>query len=227
MTIRALHPTLLSVTFALAGCAPSNRVDVAPQAPSAAALAAPPGERVFRAPINAVWDALMRQAARPPFSLEQAQPDARLARLAWSADDPTQYVECGRFASLVKSAQGERVFAFPSAAASEEYLVADGNTFVRVLRSIQLSGSTVVQLQALGDSATRTRVETRYTILKHVTAQAATPLGTRIMPGTGSWTTTFATPEEGAEASPEHMRCRATGAIERAVLDRIARELTG
>jgi hypothetical protein len=76
-------------------------------------------------------------------------------------------------------------------------------------------------------AATRVHVETRYTILKHVTAQAATQLGTRTMPGTGSWTTTFATAEEGAEASPEHMRCRATGAIERAVLDRITQDLTG
>jgi hypothetical protein len=178
--------------------------------------------RPFDADADSVWRALIAHVGDTFFVIDNMEKDSYFLNLSFSAKEPTEYVDCGHVTSEVANARGPRTYSFPAASASEEYEATNGGHLYFISRQISLSGKANVLLTSVSPSKTQVKVTTRYIVRK--TAVQRTPMDID-PPQNLDATVSFSTGEAGDEPTGMKMRCLATLALERGILDGVAAKL--
>lgn len=178
--------------------------------------------RTFDAETDAVWRALIAHVGDTFFVIDNMEKDSYFLNLSFSAKDPAQYVDCGHVTSDVANARGPRTYSFPAASASEEYEVTNGGHLYFISRQTALSGKVNVLLTSVSPTQTQMKVTTRYMVRK--TAVQRTPMDID-PPQNLDATVSFSTGETGDEPTGMKMRCVATLALEKAILDGVTAQL--
>lgn len=178
--------------------------------------------RTFDAETDAVWRALIAHVGDTFFVIDNMEKDSYFLNLSFSAKDPTEHIDCGHVTSNVANARGPRTYSFPAASASQEYEATNGGHLYFISRQITLSGKVNVLLTSVSPSQTQMKVTTRYVVRK--TAVQRTPMDID-PPQNLDATVSFSTGETGDETTGLKMRCVATLALERVILDGVAARL--
>jgi hypothetical protein len=179
--------------------------------------------RVFDAPPDAVWRAVVAHVGDTFFVIDNMEKDSFFLNLSFSAKDPAEYIDCGQVTSDVTNARGPRHYSFPGASAAEEYEATDAGHLYFVSRQMGLTGKVNLLLTALGPSQTRMKVTARYVVRK--TAVERTPMDID-PPRTLDTTLSFSTGELAQEPTGMKMQCRGTLALETSILDGTAAKLS-
>ena len=157
--------------------------------------------------------------AKKFFVINNIDKESGLINLSYSGN-PANFIDCGRIKSYVKNARGERTYDFPAARDHQVYEVMDEHGLWFADRTMTLEGRINLIFEKVGPNSTRVTANTRYVVVRSVTAQKA---GTRI-PLTAAYTINFDSGSGAnfpANAKGIGVRCIATGDLEKEVLSLI------
>lgn len=98
--------------------------------------------------------------------------DAGPVRMRYSGD-PTDYVDCGRVVSSVKTEQGERRYDFPASAPFMQYQIMNKGRLFQVERRMTLEAVVTLKLKTISPGRTRVEARADYNLTRQQTATAA------------------------------------------------------
>jgi hypothetical protein len=163
-----------------------------------------------------VWQRLITGAQRAGFVVESPNQATWTLQLHYTGD-PKDYIDCGRVMAKVKTAKGERNYDFPAAKAYQQYELQQGSKLFLVDRRMNLDVRAMLNLEALGPSRTRVKLDSQYTAIRDQSVQGG---------GAQSFALTAKVnfgSSDGATFPDAATRCRATGKFESDVLSLVRR----
>ena len=177
---------------------------------------------ILRDPFEAAWTKSVTALGGSFFVINNIVKDSKFINLSYSGD-PEKYVDCGHVAINVKEGIGTTTYQFPGARRSVQYKLARGFSTAVVNRQMYLESRINILFEELDKNETGLKVVVRYivtrtgteTVIDHINNQTSTlplpPLSFSFNTG-------------GSDSAPgeTNLTCRATGEMERAVIDLLA-----
>ena len=181
---------------------------------------------ILRDPFEAAWTKSVRALGESFFVINNIVKDSKFINLSYSGD-PEKYVDCGHVAINVKEGIGTTTYQFPGARRSVQFKLARAFSTSVVNRQMYLESRINILFEELDKNETGLKVVVRYivtrtgteTVIDHINNRTSTlPLP----PLSFSFTT------GGSDSAPgeTNLTCRATGEMERALVDLLASPYT-
>lgn len=199
----ALIATAVS-TCMLAACATST-VNYTP--PVSVAVS---NSKVTPAAFEPTWDKLVRELSSDFFVINNIDKASRLINISFSSNHPSEFVDCGRSVRTFKNARGERRYDYAAADSSEFTAANKQGTAFNYRRTTKLDGRTNIYVAPEG-TGTVVTVNSKYVL--NVQFRAFNLDGGPA--GNESFSWDFSTKQPFSDGE---VRCYATGAIERRIL---------
>jgi hypothetical protein len=173
---------------------------------------------------DTTWDGLIKNLSSRFFVINNVEKVSRIMNVSFSADDPTQYADCGETTRKFKSGTGsEEIFTFKNAAATIHFkAVAPNGVAYEAVNQQRLEGRANVYVAPNGN-LTDIAVNVRYVIQPNVTVVPihqlyGTPIGPAEHPTNQPYT--FDTGNPGTTAAEgSNITCRSNGKLEQMILD--------
>lgn len=147
---------MLSVAFLAAGCATSTEIYMPP--PGSGGVT---NSKVVQKPFEHVWDQLVRQLSSDFFVINNIDKSSRLINLSFSAQRPSEYVDCGQTNRSFTNAHGTRNYSYNTAdSATFAFANQQGHVF-NLNRRSRLEGRTNIYVAPEGPG-TLVTVNTKY-----------------------------------------------------------------
>lgn len=135
--------------------------------------------KIVNKPFDTVWDTLVKELSSDFFVINNIDKNSRLINISFSAQKPSDYVDCGMSSRTFKNARGEQNYSYKTAD-SAIFSAANntGNVF-NFKRTSRLEGRTNIYVAPEG-SKTNVTVNTKYVISVSTIATAldGRPAGT-------------------------------------------------
>jgi hypothetical protein len=177
---------------------------------------------ILRDPFEAAWTKSVRALGGSFFVMNNVVKDSKFINLSYSGD-PEKYVDCGHVAINVREGIGTTTYQFPGARRSVQFKLARAFSTAVVNRQMSLEGRINILFEELDKNETGVKVVVRYivtrtgteTVTDHINNRTATlplpPLSFSFNTG-------------GSDSAPDetNLTCRATGEMERALIDLLA-----
>jgi len=181
---------------------------------------------ILRDPFEAAWTKSVTTLGGSFFVINNIVKDSKFINLSYSGD-PEKYVDCGHVAINVKEGIGTTTYQFPGARRSVQYKLARGFSTAVVNRQMYLESRINILFEELDKNETGLKIVVRYivtrtgteTVIDHINNQTSTlplpPLSFSFNTG-------------GSDSAPgeTNLTCRATGEMERALIDLLASTYT-
>lgn len=197
----------VGATLLLAGCA--GKVVYTP--PSMTQIS--PTTKIIDQPIDSVWARAVPALSKQFFVINNLDKASGLINVSYSGD-PSSYVDCGMISSHVQNARGSRDYVFNGASPYQEYEVMESGQLYFLRRRMALEGRINVVFESLGPTSTRVTANTKYVLTKTVDVRNTTGHSNH-----GSDMVSFNSGSTVAFPGPFTLECRATGALEKSLLD--------
>lgn len=193
-------------------------------------------ETVVDLPFDAAWNELIRRLSESSFRVSALEKASRFVSvellrssdLAASANQPARYVDCGRTVrtfSLGEETEGFEYAVVQSSHHRESSPLEGGYRVSEVDRRIELEARTTLYLQPEGQRRTRFTVKTRYEVKIEVSGSAVflsddsdNPPEDAMSFGPRMESIRFTTFQPGRDERRGGLSCRATGALEHALI---------
>ncbi len=169
--------------------------------------------KVIQKPVEEVWTATIPALGKAFYVINNMDKGSGLINVSYSGK-PENFVDCGHITSSVQNAMGKRDYSFPGASAYQEYEVMLNGELYAYQRKMELEGRINLIFEALGKNETRVTANTRYVMTKTILVRnmrGQTRSDKDSIPFNSG---------EGAQF-PGQTECRATGSLEKRVLDMI------
>lgn len=196
---------MLSAAFLVGGCATSTDSYMPP--PERGDIQ---NSKVVPQPFDHVWDQLVRKLSSDFFVINNIDKNSRLINLSFSAQRPSEYVDCGNTTRSFTNAQGTRNYSYNTAdSAIFAYANPQGQVF-NVNRRTRLEGRTNIYVAPEG-VGTLVTVNTKYVL--NLDMEAFTLDGRPA--GRQNYVADVSTKTPGGF---DQVKCRARGVIEERIL---------
>jgi hypothetical protein len=172
--------------------------------------AAPATSAIVDRTAHEVWRAISSALDGSAFDIVGADRESGVLTIVYSGD-PERYVDCGQLTSSVTNLRGTRTYRFPAASAWAEYELMTGKEILVVARRMTVEIRAIATVSRVEARRTRVSLSTRYTLTRTLTIRDALD-----REHTASDAIQFGA-ERGA-SFPGRIACRATGALEAAML---------
>ena len=213
----------LAVCAVLMGCASKTEF-------SSTQATAYPSENtmVYNSNVNKVWDAAIKSIGEKFFVLDNIQKDSKIITLSFGADNPDNYIDCGRVTVDTKGMSNSGTYSYAGAQAMATYYVADpGMPHPQpVTRTARLEGKANIVFAEEGKDKTRVTVNARYVLAVKFEGQRLVvgAWTSYLMPTSNSRAASFNTGQEGTlEGTP--LRCVTRYTLEKTILEGIKERL--
>lgn len=160
---------------------------------------------------DVVWDNLVRQLSSDFFVINNIDKNSRLINLSFSAQRPSQYVDCGQTFRTFTNARGEQQYSYDTADSARFVATNKSNDAFNVVRTTKLEGRTNIYV-APESAGTLVSVNTRYVV--SVRTEATRFNGQY----GGSQNVEFVFSTKDGYTS-DSVRCESRGVIERRILN--------
>lgn len=164
---------------------------------------------VVNSSFNNVWDGLVREISKSFFVINNIEKDSRLINVSFSADKPSEYIDCGT--TTVTSShpsRGEQTWTYESADDSSYWMGIDGtNHIITITRNTDLSGRANIVLLPSENGHTSVTVNVKYVFEGDVDTRGVTASYYRNSTFTLDFSTNNPTTDEG-------MTCSSNGTLE-------------
>ncbi|VVE82660.1 hypothetical protein PSP31120_03709 [Pandoraea sputorum] len=189
----------------MAGCASSTATYDAPVAQRVESTS------TVDAKFDATWDRLVKNLASDFFVINNIDKNSRLLNISFSADKPSEYIDCGVSHRTFKNVRGESTYAYQTADSSTYTATNSSNVAYNVRRQTRVDGRVNVYVAPEGDK-TSVSVNAKYVLTIDM---AAAPLGGGLRDA-AKMTADLSTkqPYMGADFS-----CVSRGVIERRIIE--------
>lgn len=203
MNFKSLALTLGAATLAT-GCATSS-FDYSPPSTSGEIV----NTKIVNQPFDTVWDQLVRRLSSDFFVINNIEKNSRLINLSFTAQRPSDYVDCGLSTRSFTNAQGKRTFTYNAADSAMFTVASPQGIAFNSDRRTRLEGRTNIYVAPEG-AGTLVTVNTKYVLSINVslTSLDGRPAGNQ------TYLIDFSTKEPGGD----DVRCSARGIIERRIL---------
>ena len=198
-------------------------------------------ERVIAKPFNGTWSTLVGNLAKSPFVIKDLDKASRFIDLAFSTDEPQNYVDCGRAKRKYLYKQESHTYEYAVAGPAEYKSVGNGGygilNVVSILRRASLEGRASIYVDPRGAKETVLTTNIRYvwTIRIYGTEEYINSVGTVIRKTLNreidKGTISFSTNQVGTDGitfnvinnksdmyEKASIKCRSTGLLESQVL---------
>lgn len=185
---------------------------------------------------DAVWNEMVKNLSDSFFVINNIDRESRLINLSFSADDPTEYIDCGTTTRDFEHKGKTETYKYPVAGDNTYKMMKTWNPPINlplvyeIFRDSQLEGRINVYVAPLGETTTELSVNTRYVYSVQVsgtmTAYNAfgTPVGTEPLTTETYEGPAFNTGQTGTSQNPsENITCTSNGTLE----ERLLRMATG
>jgi hypothetical protein len=211
--------TAAVISVAVCGCQASQSVDRTPI--SAVAVS---NTRSIQEPFEAVWDRMVRNLASEFFVINNVEKTSRIMNVSFSADDPSEYVDCGRSTRKFKPAMGsERSFSYGNADKEVSYMGATPEGFGFLVQSRRnLEGRANIYVAPNSAGGTDISVNIRYIINLNATGYGLDQYGNiasapQAHPGQ-TWSFDTTKPSV-VDRQQGEIKCASKGILEQKILD--------
>jgi hypothetical protein len=181
---------------------------------------------ILRDPFETAWSKSVRALGGSFFVMNNIVKDSKIINLSYSGD-PEKYVDCGHVAIDVKEGIGTTTYQFPAARRSVQFKLARGFSTSVVDRQMSLEGRINILFEELDKNETVVKVVVRYMVTRTGTETVTDYIKKRIstlpLP---PLTFSFNTGGTDSGAGETNLTCRATGEMEKALIDLLASSYT-
>ena len=153
-----------TVISSLTGCATSS-VNYAPPTNNQKVQ----NTRQIAQPFDVVWDKLVKQLSSDFFVINNIDKNSRLINLSFTAQRPSDYVDCGITSRTFKNARGDKNYSYNTADSSQFTSTNDQAHGFNVRRTAKLEGRTNIYVAPEGDG-TMVSVNTKYVVNVNIKA---------------------------------------------------------
>lgn len=195
------------VGLALSGCA--GKMGYTPPALSQM----PPAMKTLNEPLDAVWARAVPALSKQFFVINNIDKASGLINVSYSGD-PASYVDCGMISSHVQNLRGTRNYLFNGSAAYQEYESMESGNLFFIKRRMALEGRINLVFESIGTGSTRVTANTKYVVTK--TVDISNPMGQAAHLNDS---VSFNSGNGANFPGRASLECRATGALEKSVLD--------
>lgn len=196
---------LVAVLSALvSGCATSTASYSPPVAPTVT------NTKLVNKPFDTVWDTLVKELSSDFFVINNIDKNSRLINISFSAQKPSDYVDCGMSSRTFKNARGEQNYSYKTADSAVFSAANDAGHVFNFRRTSRLEGRTNIYVAPEGPG-TNVTVNTKYVVS---VAMIATALDGRTA-GTENFTFDPSTKQSSTNGT---VICVALGTIEERIL---------
>lgn len=199
--------TLFALVFGfsfLGGCATSS-IDYTPPVERKIQ-----NSKLVQRPFDEVWDGLVKNLSSDFFVINNIDKNSRLINISFTAQTPSEYVDCGISRRKFSNARGERDFSYKTADSAMFSTTNEMGHMFNVRRTTRLEGRTNIYV-APESSGTNITVNTKYVL--SITFNAVRPDGSPA--GTETGTVDLSTKQGGTFLKTT---CYAVGTIEDRIL---------
>ncbi|MSQ77324.1 MAG: hypothetical protein EXR97_02575 [Nitrospiraceae bacterium] len=190
-------------------------------------------ERVLAQPFNRVWGILVKNLAKNSFVTKDIDKASRFIDLAFSLDDPKNYVNCGLATREYSYKQESNIYRY-EVAGSSEYKVAGkwgrGDPYVAsISRRTSLEGRASLYLDLKGETETVITTTVRYVwtfriygseeFMNSVSIMSRTNPNREMDKGTITFSTNQVGTDKDAKNNDAVIKCCSTGLLESKILD--------
>ncbi|KAF0222668.1 MAG: hypothetical protein FD176_2492 [Rhodospirillaceae bacterium] len=185
----------------------------------------PPTEHVvensveIKEPFDVVWDRLIRNLSEDFFVINNVERASRIINVSFSSQQAQQFIDCGTSMRTFTNVRGKQDYTYATAGSSA-YTTTDRNGIAfNVFRSTKLDGRANVYVAPAGDKATSVSVNAKYVfgVKYNFTNLAGQAAG--VQESSIDLTTKEAGTGTHGNPAEIRVRCQATGALERKVLE--------
>ncbi len=174
---------------------------------------------ILRDPFDAAWSKSIRALGGSFFVMNNIVKDSKIINLSYSGD-PEKYVDCGHIAISVNEGTGRTTYQFPGARRSVQFKLARGFSTSVVNRQMSLEGRINMLFEELDKNETGVNIVVRYIVTRTGTETVTDHINnsTSILP-LPPLTLSFNTGASDSATGETTFTCRATGEMERALID--------
>lgn len=212
---------VLMLGVVMGGCAAKTTTDYVSPVPKA-----PENSRVYDAPVEKVWRAVVKSVSEKFFVLDHIEKDSHILSLSFSAQNPDEYIDCGTITHTNSGGMsGQETITFAGAAPYTRFLAAtDGTPHPKMAeRKTKLDGKMNIILAEEGKNKTRVTVNARYVMSMSFTSSAFVPSrwGGYFTPVRRTGSVSFNTGQIGTIDTGSRTECVTRYTLEKMVLDGI------
>jgi hypothetical protein len=181
---------------------------------------------ILRDPFEAAWTQSVRAIGESFFVMNNVIKDSKVINLSYSGD-PEKYVNCGHLAIDVKEGIGTTSYQFPAARKSVQFPLARGFRTSVVDRQMYLEARINILFEELDKNETGVKVVVQYMVTRTGTETVTDRINNRTLAiPLPPLTFSFNTGGTDSGTSKTNLTCRATGEMEKALIDLLVSSYT-
>ena len=181
---------------------------------------------ILRDPFEAAWTQSVRAIGESFFVMNNIVKDSKVINLSYSGD-PEKYVNCGHLAIDINEGIGTKTYQFPAARRSVQFPVARGFRTSVVDRQMYLEARINILFEELDKNETGVKVVVQYMVTRTGTETVTDHINNRTLAlPLPPLTFSFNTGGTDSGTSKTNLTCRATGEMEKTLIDLLVSSYT-
>ena len=169
--------------------------------------------KVIDKDFNSSWKEMVANISTHHLVINNLEKDSGLINISFSSDNPSKYIDCGRWKGYVKNMQGRNDYEYKGEA-STRFSHINGTNILTTNRTSNLTGRVNVLLQSVENNQTKINVNVRYVLSVKDRISTSQP---NVYPGVDTWYISLGTNQTGRNSSGQ-TQCISNGSLEKLLL---------